>query len=175
MPDATKSYFVPPKMLPGFPGAKPGKRKSHRKRWINDDGDILEWDYERGKIERFDSSGKNHKGEFDHETGKQTKPAKADRSVTPTKWTKGRSKMYFYLGKYGKDTDEVFESVYLPKATADSVRRAFALEPDDYPGDCLFIKPEHLEWLSTQIEVEIDLEKFDYSVDVSCDGPDVAD
>lgn len=167
--DVSKSYVPPPKGgLPGFPDAKKGKKKSHRQRWINGDGDILEWDYEHGKIERYDPRGK-HKGEYEHDTGKQTKPAKPGRTVTPT--IKGREHMYFYLGRYGKETDEVFEETYLPSATADDVRKAFGLKPADYPGDCLLVGKEHLEWLKTQTHVTIDLDRFEYMVEVFSNAP----
>jgi hypothetical protein len=56
-------YNPLPKTLPGFPKTYPVKGKTRmgggkiRKRWKNDDGDILEWDYQHGKIERYDDKG----------------------------------------------------------------------------------------------------------------------
>jgi hypothetical protein len=75
-------YIPPPKTLPGFPDAKRVKSKSQRARWLLPDGDILEWDSLHGKVERYDKRGK-HKGEFDPETGKQTKPADPSRYIEP--------------------------------------------------------------------------------------------
>jgi Cytotoxic len=83
------AYIPPPKTLPGFPKAKGTKPKTSmgggkkRKRWINDDDDILEWDYQHGKIERYNDKRK-HKGEYDPDKGTQTKPADPTRHVTPT-------------------------------------------------------------------------------------------
>jgi hypothetical protein len=80
-------YVPPPKALPGFPGAQPAKpvtpRKGGgglRKRWINSDGCILEWDYQHGAVEKFSPNGRQHQGEYDAETGTQTKPG------DPTRW-----------------------------------------------------------------------------------------
>jgi hypothetical protein len=53
-----------------------------RKRWKTDSGGILEWDYENGKVEKYNDRGK-HEGEFDPNTGEQTKPAKPGRTVEP--------------------------------------------------------------------------------------------
>lgn len=74
------NYISPPKTLPGFPGAKVGKRKSDRKRWINDNGDILEWDSQHGDVEVYDKRG-NHKGSADPGTGQMTKPPVPGRTV----------------------------------------------------------------------------------------------
>ncbi|WP_104819780.1 colicin E3/pyocin S6 family cytotoxin [Kitasatospora sp. MMS16-BH015] len=75
--------------LPGFPDAKPSKAVTgvqggggRRPRWIDKDGKILEWDYQHGKVEKYSKNGKEHLGEFDPFTGKQTKPGMGrDRSV----------------------------------------------------------------------------------------------
>lgn len=82
------SYHPPPKDLPGFPDAERAKPKTpmgagkKRARWRTEDGDILEWDYQHRKVERYDKRG-NHKGEFDPKTGEQTKPADSGRQVEP--------------------------------------------------------------------------------------------
>ncbi len=65
-------YIAPPKTLPGFPGAQRAKRKAGRARWINNNGDILEWDSQHGEVEVYDRQG-NHKGAADPDTG-ETKP-----------------------------------------------------------------------------------------------------
>jgi hypothetical protein len=75
------SYQPPPKEgLPGFPDAKRVPPKTGngsgklRARWQdNKTGEILEWDYQHGTVEKYDKRG-NHLGEFDMH-GKQTKPA----------------------------------------------------------------------------------------------------
>lgn len=81
-------YVPAPKTLPGFPGAQPAKavtpRKGGgglRKRWINSDGCILEWDYQHGAVEKFSPNGRKHQGEYDAVTGTQTKPGDPTRSV----------------------------------------------------------------------------------------------
>lgn len=52
-----------------------------RKRWINSDGCILEWDYQHGAVEKFSPNGRQHQGEYDAVTGTQTKPGDPTRSV----------------------------------------------------------------------------------------------
>jgi hypothetical protein len=79
-------------------------------------------------------------------------------------------KAHFYLGIYSKHADEWLRDVYLP-TTIENVRAAFGLGDDDYPGDCLIVNESHIEWLSSQTAEQIDLDEYDYSVDVSSDGP----
>jgi Cytotoxic len=84
-------YEVPPKTLPGFPGAAPTKPKTpfggggnkKRKRWIDTtDGTIYEWDYQHGRVEKYDKRGQ-HLGEFDYQTGEKLKDADPERSIEP--------------------------------------------------------------------------------------------
>ena len=83
-----ESYIPPPDTLPAFPDAKIVKRKTPnqggklRKRWQEQKGKkrIIEWDSQHGKVEVYDKKGK-HLGEYDHETGEQTKPADKSRRV----------------------------------------------------------------------------------------------
>ena len=86
-----ESYVKPPDSLPGFPDAQLAKRKTPvqgggklRKRWKERKGKkrIIEWDSQHGKVEVYNKKGK-HLGEYDHETGEQTKPADKTRSVEP--------------------------------------------------------------------------------------------
>ncbi|MEK8072401.1 colicin E3/pyocin S6 family cytotoxin [Rhodococcoides navarretei] len=42
-----------------------------RKRWVDDKGNIYEWDYQHGAVEKYSKSGK-HLGEYDPNTGAQT-------------------------------------------------------------------------------------------------------
>jgi hypothetical protein len=60
---------------------RPGGR-GRRRRWKDDDGTILEWDYQHGTVEVYNPRGR-HIGEFDPLTGVQTKGADATRSVEP--------------------------------------------------------------------------------------------
>lgn len=48
-------------------------------------GDILEWDKQHGEVERYDKTGKNHKGAYDPNTGKQIKDG--DDSRTTAKYS----------------------------------------------------------------------------------------
>ncbi|MET7001567.1 colicin E3/pyocin S6 family cytotoxin [Chitinophaga defluvii] len=64
-PVIVPAYIPPPKSLPGFPDAIREKPKANRKRWRLPDGRILEWDYQHGKIEMYDKTGRRHQGEYD--------------------------------------------------------------------------------------------------------------
>lgn len=84
----TKSYIPAPKVLDAFPDARKVKGKTQvqgggkvRARWKGKNGQIYEWDYEKGRVEVYDKTGKNHLGEFDPNTGKQTGNRKKDRKV----------------------------------------------------------------------------------------------
>jgi hypothetical protein len=79
----------PPRELVGFPEAVRGRPKTPvqgggglRARWIDPAGNIYEWDSQHGSVEKYRSDGK-HLGEFDPQTGTQTKPANPNRSVEP--------------------------------------------------------------------------------------------
>jgi len=74
--------------LPAFPDAKRAPRKTAiqgggglRVRWKDSKGKIYEWDSQHGTVEVYDKSGRNHLGEFNPETGFQTKPADSSRRV----------------------------------------------------------------------------------------------
>lgn len=80
-------YHAPPLVLPAFPDTFPVKSKNSvqggggkRSRWKDRKGKIYEWDSQHGAVEMYDSQG-IHLGEFDPETGKQTKPAKPGRTT----------------------------------------------------------------------------------------------
>ena len=75
-------YIPPPRNLPAFPGAKRARPKAGRARWVDDDGYIYEWDSQHGRVEKYDRRG-NHLGEFDPNTGIQTKPPKKGRTTPP--------------------------------------------------------------------------------------------
>jgi hypothetical protein len=83
------SYHPPPKGLTAFPDAKIAARKTPikgggglRKRWKTGEGIIFEWDSQHGAVEKYNKRGK-HLGEFDPETGEQTKNADNTREVDP--------------------------------------------------------------------------------------------
>ena len=83
------SYHPAPKGLTAFPDAQVAPRKTPirgggglRKRWKTRDGTIFEWDSQHGAVEKYDKRGK-HLGEFDPETGEQTKEANKSRGVKP--------------------------------------------------------------------------------------------
>jgi hypothetical protein len=81
------TYIPPPKNLLAFPEAKRAKSKTPiaggglRKRWKDKDY-IYEWDSYHGRVEKYDKRG-NHLGEFDPNTGEQTKPADSNRQIEP--------------------------------------------------------------------------------------------
>jgi hypothetical protein len=81
------SHHPAPKGLTAFPDAVKDKARSNvqggggqRKRWKDRKGRIYEWDSQHGTVEMYDKQGK-HLGEFDPETGEQTKPAKPGRTT----------------------------------------------------------------------------------------------
>ena len=81
------SYHPAPLGLGAFPDAIriDGKTRvqgggSIRRRWKDSKGRIYEWDNQHGAVEMYDKQGK-HLGEFDPDTGEQTKPAKPGRKV----------------------------------------------------------------------------------------------
>lgn len=83
------TYNPAPKDLKAFPEASRATPKTPvqgggglRKRWTDSKGNIYEWDYQHGTVEKYNKRG-IHQGEFDPATGKQTKPADGDRKVNP--------------------------------------------------------------------------------------------
>jgi hypothetical protein len=78
-------YHPPPKVLPAFPDAQRVRPKTRfpgglRQRWVDSKGRVYEWDYQHGKVERYGRSG-THEGEYDPETGEQTKPPDPKKSI----------------------------------------------------------------------------------------------
>ena len=92
MSDVAKSYFPPPDSLPAFPDAQrsrgktPKKGGGVRKRWKDrKNRKVYEWDYQHGKVERWNWKGNRHEGEYDPDTGVQTKPPDPTKHpITPT-------------------------------------------------------------------------------------------
>ncbi|RLU09557.1 toxin [Pseudomonas prosekii] len=80
-------YHPAPSALPAFPDVKPAPMKTSvrgggkkRRRWKDLSGRIYEWDSQHGKVELYTKQGK-HLGEYDPQTGEQTKPADPARRV----------------------------------------------------------------------------------------------
>lgn len=78
-----------PDTLPAFPDARRVASKTGvqggggmRRRWKDAAGNIYEWDSQHGRVEKYDAGGK-HQGEFDPNTGAQTKPKDKNRTVDP--------------------------------------------------------------------------------------------
>jgi hypothetical protein len=73
-------YVTPPKALQAFPDARsmPKKAPRYRSWWKDADGTTYEWDYQHGAVEKYSKSGK-HLGEYDPNTGEQTKPPEPGR------------------------------------------------------------------------------------------------
>ncbi|WP_429648642.1 colicin E3/pyocin S6 family cytotoxin [Skermanella aerolata] len=79
---------VPPRSLKGFPQARRAPPKTARSggglrgRWKDDKGYIYEWDYQHGRVEKYDAQGR-HLGEYDHLTGRQICGPVSGRHVEP--------------------------------------------------------------------------------------------
>ena len=85
--NADHAYYPAPSSLPAFPDAKSAPLKTavrgggkKRRRWKDRSGKIYEWDSRHGAVEMYTKQGQ-HLGEFDSETGEQTKPADPSRRV----------------------------------------------------------------------------------------------
>ncbi|WP_263269582.1 colicin E3/pyocin S6 family cytotoxin [Pseudomonas phytophila] len=81
------SYHPAPLKLKHYPDAVLVDSKTKvqgggklRRRWKDSKGRIFEWDSRHGTVEIYDKQGR-HLGEFDPDTGRETKPAKAGRRV----------------------------------------------------------------------------------------------
>ena len=160
-------YFTPPKQLPGFPKARRVRRKSERKRWVDVDGDILEWDYQHGRIERYNSRGK-HKGEFNPDDGIQTKPADPKRTVTPSRsgeMTLDTSERAYCMTWFSKEDGSLVGEENLDGIKPHQIRDMFALKPDDPAMNCYDVTESQIADLGRHVSHDIDLAKYDYSVD----------
>ena len=82
------TYIPPPDKFEAFPTLRRVRPKTRagggklRKPWVDEDANIYEWDSRHGRLEKYNARGR-HLGEFDPETGLQTKPADPARSVEP--------------------------------------------------------------------------------------------
>ncbi len=86
---AAHAYHKAPDFLSGFPQARRVKSKTvvqgggkKRARWIDQEGQILEWDYQHGAVEVYNRRG-NHLGEFDAKTGERLKPRDPSKEIDP--------------------------------------------------------------------------------------------
>ena len=82
-------YVMHADEITGIQGLKRVKEKTprqggggKRRRWKDPKGNIYEWDYQHGTVEKYNKRGK-HLGEFNPQTGQQTKPADPSRKVEP--------------------------------------------------------------------------------------------
>ncbi len=81
-------YKPPPSVPRGIRNLSLEKRKTIssggglRKRWKDKKGNIFEWDSQHGRLEKYNKRGK-HLGEYDPDSGLQTKPADPTRKVEP--------------------------------------------------------------------------------------------
>ncbi|VVH67409.1 Colicin E3 (EC, partial [uncultured Gammaproteobacteria bacterium] len=78
-----------PEDIKGIPNLRKAKKKTSvqgggkkRARYEDKKGNIYEWDYRHGTLEKYNKGGK-HLGEYDPKTGKQLKPANKTRRVEP--------------------------------------------------------------------------------------------
>ena len=85
----SESYIPAPKNINGISGLTIAKSKTSvqgggklRRRWKDSKGNIYEWNYQHGEVEKYNKRGK-HLGQFNPETGEQTKPADKTRKVEP--------------------------------------------------------------------------------------------
>lgn len=82
-------YHSKPTHLPAFPEAKQVRGKTRiqgggktRPRWKDHTGNIYEWDFRHGTVEKYSKRGV-HLGEYNADTGMQTKPADPTRKIEP--------------------------------------------------------------------------------------------
>jgi hypothetical protein len=84
-------YKSAPDDLRGFSNAQRSKSKANRRRWIDPDGNIYEWDSQHGTVEVYNRRGM-HRGEYDPETGKKlNEPIKGRKTMRLIKQITGFS------------------------------------------------------------------------------------
>jgi hypothetical protein len=83
------NFHPPPKFPAAFPGLRKARSKTPvqgggglHKRWKDRNGNIYEWDSQHGTLEKYSRRGR-HLGEFDPNSGQQTKPRDPSRTVEP--------------------------------------------------------------------------------------------
>ena len=75
MPRPIGTYNPPPDRLPGIPSAERVRPKTpvagkRRARWVDNDGNVYEWDYQHGHLEAYNRRGE-HIGVVDPQTGRR--------------------------------------------------------------------------------------------------------
>jgi hypothetical protein len=81
------TYIPPPEQLVGIPSAQRVRPKTRvagrrRARWVDDRGNIYEWDYQHGHVEAYNRRGR-HIGAVDPRTGQIIGDAVRGRRVEP--------------------------------------------------------------------------------------------
>ena len=81
------AYIPPPERLTGIPSAERVRPKTRvagrlRARWLDNDGNVYEWDYQHGHVEAYNRRGR-HTGAVDPTTGRKTADAVPGRRVEP--------------------------------------------------------------------------------------------
>jgi hypothetical protein len=77
----------------------------------------------------------------------------------------------YSLTWFEKNQDDIGGEIPLSSITESDVRKAFDLEDDDPPGDCLEVHLSHLPWLHRITDHKIDMKHFDYFVEASQANP----
>lgn len=70
----------------------------------------------------------------------------------------------FELARWVEGSDRI-QTHDMDGVTEQEVRKAFGLAPDEYPGDCLEVTAQQVEWL-TSIGFDIDMDVYKYSVGI---------
>ena len=81
------TYIPPPDRLQGIPSAERVRPKSavaarRRAQWVDNDGNIYEWDYQHGDLEAFNPARPTY-WVIDPRTGRRIKKAVPGRRVEP--------------------------------------------------------------------------------------------
>ncbi len=166
VPYVQPQYHKPSKLLPGFPNAVPVKKKGGRKRWVDKKAKrIYEWDYQHGHVEGWDSNGKDHKGAFNPNDGTQVKPSDPTKKpITPEIVTPMKKKENYALAWYSIEDKTLVDEVPL-KLSPDQVRKWFYLAEDDPAIYCYDVTASQRKHLMKLLEVEIDLNEYDYQLE----------
>jgi len=79
---STINYHLPPRDLPGFPGATKVKLKRGRASWETPSRGILEWDSQHRDVEVYNKTG-NHQGSVKPNSPGLYKPPVLGRKIDP--------------------------------------------------------------------------------------------
>jgi hypothetical protein len=170
-------HHIPPDELKGFKKAKRAKNKGGRKRWYDpEEKEYFKWDSQHGKVERYDKRGR-HKGEFDPNTGEQTKPADPGRKITPTKIkpmnmspvTTDHAYLLSWFHKAPSQPRDALRIDFerLTAITDAQIERWFggnAIDGNE-PVYCFDVTEKQVAELQQRVKHRIDLTLYDYSID----------